>query len=159
MNNSVYGKTLQQMRNYLDVRIVTNARTEKRLICRPTFQSFHIINDDVTIIKLTKSNVYLNKPLYAGMCVLEVSKLKMYSFHYEHILPVYGDRVKLLFTDTDSLCYHITREDIYLDMQKQISEYDTSDYPIDHFLYSRDNAKVIWKFKDETNSIPPSWSL
>jgi hypothetical protein len=155
MNNSVFGKTMEQKRRHLEIRLVTNARRAKRFIARPTFQSFHIINEDLTVIKLTKSNVYLNKPLYAGMCILDISKLKMYSFHYEHIVPIYGDRAKLLFTDTDSLCYHIATDDVYSDMQKHSSEYDTSDYPADHFLYSRNNAKVIGKFKDETNAIPP----
>ena len=156
MNNSVYGKTLEQKRKYLDVRLVTNARRAKRFIARPTFQSFQIINEDLTVVKLTKSNVYLNKPLYAGMCILDLSKLKMYSFHYEHILPTYGDRARLLFTDTDSLCYHITTDDVYRDMQKHQDEYDTSDFPTDHFLFSRNNAKVIGKFKDETNGIAAS---
>jgi len=155
MNNSIYGKTLQSNRRHLEIRLVTNARRAKRFITRPTFRSFQIINDDLTVIQLTKSNVYLNKPLYAGMCILDISKLKMYSFHYEHIVPIYGDRAKLLFTDTDSLCYHIATDDLYLDMKKDSDEYDTSDYPVDHFLYSRNNAKVIGKFKDETNAVAP----
>jgi len=146
---------MEQKRKHLDIRIVTNARRAKRFIARPTYQSFHIINDDVTIVKLIKSNVYLNKPLYVGMCILDISKLKMYSFHYEHIVPTYGERVKLLFTDTDSLCYHITTQDVYSDMQLHLDEYDTSDYPPDHFLHSRANAKVIGKFKDETNGVAP----
>jgi len=121
---------MEQKRRHLEIRLVTNARRAKRFIARPTFQSFHIINEDLTVIKLTKSNVYLNKPLYAGMCILDISKLKMYSFHYEHIVPIYGDRAKLLFTDTDSLCYHIATDDVYSDMQKHSSEYDTSDHLI-----------------------------
>src|SRR5688572_14037886 len=156
MNNSVFGKTMEQKRRHLEIRLVTNARRAKRFIARPTFQSFQIINDDLTVVKLTKSNVYLNKPLYAGMCILDLSKLKMYSFHYEVVLPTYGDRARLLFTDTDSLCYHITTDDVYRDMQKQLDEYDTSDFPNDHFLFSRNNAKVIGKFKDETNGVAAS---
>ena len=139
---------MEQKRKHLDVRIVTDAVRAKRFIARPTYHSFHIVNDDVTIAKMIKSNVYLNKPLYVGMAILDLSKLKMYSFHYEHIVPMYGERARLLFTDTDSLCYHIKTEDVYVDMLFHLDEYDTYDYPSDHFLHSGTNAKVIGKFKD-----------
>jgi hypothetical protein len=105
----------------------------------------------LTVIKLTNSNIYLNKPLYAGMCILDISKLKMYEFHYEHIIPLYGSACKLLFTDTDSLCYHVFTDDVHRDMAQNLDEYDPSDYPCGQFLHSRTNAKVIGKFKDECN--------
>jgi RNase P subunit RPR2 len=155
MNNSCYGKTLQNNRKHLNVKIVTNARSAKRFIARPTFQSFNIVNDEVTVIKLLKTDVFLNKPIYVGMSILDISKLCMYRFHYDHIVNMYGERAKLLFTDTDSLTYHIRTDDVYADMQQHMSVYDTSDYPTDHFLYSKTNAKVIGKFKDEANSAPP----
>ena len=155
MNNSVYGKTMQNNRNHLNVRLVTNERQAKRYIARPTFQEFNIINEDLTAIKMIKSDVMLDKPIYAGMCILDISKLHMYRFHYEHIQKLYGERAKLLFTDTDSLCYHIRTADVYLDMRQNLSEYDTSDYPADHFLHSKSNAKVIGKFKDESNGETP----
>src|SRR6218665_661455 len=125
------------------------------LVARQTFQSFNIINEDVTVIKLTKPNVVLDKPIYVGMCILDLSKLHLYDFHYNHILSVYGERAKLLFTDTDSLTYHIRTDDLYKDMLEHLNVYDTSDYPVDHFLHSKTNAKVIGKFKDETNGVAP----
>ena len=155
MNNSVFGKTCERKRKHMDIRVVTSAIKAKRYIARPTFQSFQIINDEVTAIKLIKADVYLNKPLYIGMCILDISKLQMYQFHYDHILSLYGERAKLLFTDTDSLCYHIRTEDVYSDMSKHLSEYDTSDYPASHPLYSTVNGKVIGKFKDECNGVAP----
>jgi len=88
--------------------------------------------------------------------VLELSKVLMYDFHYNHIQDQYGaDRTRLLFTDTDSLCYQIQTNDVYEDMAKHLQHYDTSVYPKTHPLYSPINAKVIGKFKDETNSVPP----
>src|SRR5688572_29954288 len=155
MNNSVYGKTMQNNRRHLCVKLVTNERRAKRYIARPTFQSFSIINEDVTAIKLIKSDVLLDKPIYVGMSILDISKLHMYRFHYEHVQRIYGERAKLLFTDTDSLCYHIRTEDVYSDMYDHLDQYDTSDYPADHFLHSKTNAKVIGKFKDESNGQPP----
>ena len=155
MNNSVYGKTMQNNRKHLCVKLVTTELRAKRFIARPTFQSFNIINKDVTMIKLIKADVLLDRPIYVGMSILDISKLHMYRFHYEHMVNAYGERATLLFTDTDSLCYHIRTDDVYLDMRQDMTHYDTSDYHADHFLYSKSNAKVIGKFKDESNGQPP----
>eukprot|EP00762_Andalucia_godoyi_P006873 ANDGO_00945.mRNA.1 hypothetical protein GUITHDRAFT_175438 len=78
----------------------------------------------------------------------------MYDFHYNTMKPRYGDNMKLLFTDTDSLCYHIKTEDAYKDIKEDETKYDCSDYPKDHFLYSATNKKVIGKFKDEASGVP-----
>jgi hypothetical protein len=79
----------------------------------------------------------------------------MYAFHYETIKPLYGERAKLLFTDTDSLCYELTTKDVFVDMGRISDQLDTSDYPVDHPLFSRTNAKVIGKFKDECGGTSP----
>ena len=79
----------------------------------------------------------------------------MYQFHYGTILERYGDKARLLFTDTDSLCYEIETDDVYRDMMTQIDLYDTADYPKDHFLHSSKNSKVIGKFKDECSGKAP----
>ena len=79
----------------------------------------------------------------------------MYRFHYNYMTKKYGDNLKLLFTDTDSLCYHVFTKDIYRDMQADLdTHFDTSDYPPDHLLYSSKNKKVIGLMKDETNGVP-----
>ena len=78
----------------------------------------------------------------------------MYDFHYNTMKPKYGDNLKLLFTDTDSLCYEITTDDLYEDMKQNQNVYDFSEYPQNHPLYSAQNKKVIGKFKDETNGTP-----
>src|SRR6218665_987626 len=155
MNNSIYGKCLQNNRKHLNVKIVTNEIQAKRYIARPTFQPFNIISEDVTVVNPEKTNVVLDKPIYAGMSVLDISKLHTYKFYYEHVLKKYGERARLLFTDTDSLCYNIRTDIIYSDMKDNLAEYDTSDYLTDHSLHNTTNAKVIGKFKDETNSVPP----
>ena len=73
----------------------------------------------------------------------------MFEFHYKHILPTYGERAVLCFTDTDSMCYHIKADDIYKDMRENMHLFDTSNYPKDHFLYSEKNKKVLGLFKDD----------
>ena len=79
----------------------------------------------------------------------------MYRFHYEEILSKYGSRAKLTYTDTDALIYHIQTLDLYKDMADNMDAYDTSDYPVDHPLHSRKNAKVLGKIKDECSSLAP----
>ena len=98
---------------------------------------------------MDKVSVYWNRPSYAGMCILDLSKLHMYKFYYDQIVDRYGFNAKVLFTDTDSLSYELTTVDAYRDMAANGSEYDTSDYPRDHFLRMDVNAKVLGKFKDE----------
>ena len=99
-----------------------------------------------------KAVVKLDKPIAIGMCILDLSKLWMYDYHYNTIKKQYNDKASLLFTDTDSLTYEIETDDIYKDMAKQKHLYDFSDYPKDHPLYDVSNKKVIGKFKDETSS-------
>ena len=85
-----------------------------------------------------------------------MSKTLMSDFHYSYIKPTFGAQAKLLFTDTDSLCYEITTADLYEDMKNDITRFDTSDYPKDHPLYSNTNKKVLGKMKDECAGTPPS---
>lgn len=88
-----------------------------------------------------KKKLTLNKPIYVGMCILDLSKYFMYDFYYNHLRKEYGDRCTLLNTDTDSLLLKIETEDIYQDMAKNADFYDTSDYPTTHPLYSTKNKK------------------
>jgi len=150
-SNSVYGKALESLRRRQDVRIVTNRMQAKRLIARPTFDRFRIVSKNLTIVKMKKIQVYWNRPTYLGMCILDLSKLHMYMFHYDHIQHLYGYRAKLLFTDTDSLTYELSTDDAYANMSEHLSLYDTSDYPEWHSLRRSGNAKVLGKFKDECN--------
>jgi len=100
---------------------------------------------------MEKRIVLLNKPIYTGFCTLDLSKLVMYRFHFDVIKNYYGEKAKLLQTDTDSLSYHIQTKNIYKDMKRMKAHFDFSDYPSDHFLHSNRNKKVMGKFKDESN--------
>lgn len=96
-----------------------------------------------------KVNLLLNKPVYVGAAILELSKIVMYEFHYKMMKPKYGDNINLLFTDTDSLMYEIFTEDVYDDMKQIINYFDTSNYPQDNPLHPTTLKKVPGKFKDE----------
>ncbi len=160
MNNSVFGKLMENVRKRIDYRIVMNETSARNYAARPTYRHCTIIKadnpdypDDPSIvgIMLKKNEVKLDKPIICGVCVFDVSKLVMYDFHYNTIKKRYGYKARLLFTDTDSLMYEIETEDVYKDMAEDSKIYDTSDYPKDHHLYSVVNKKVIGKFKDESN--------
>jgi hypothetical protein len=100
--------------------------------------------------------IKLDKPMYAGFCILELSKLIMYNFHYNVIVKRYGDSARLLFTDTDSLTYSVQCNDFYADMYDDRDLYDTSNYDPSSPLFSKINEKVIGKFKDECGGKSPS---
>ena len=101
---------------------------------------------------MKKTSLTMNKPVYLGMCILDLSKTIMFDFHYNYIKPKYGDKAKLLFTDTDSLMYEIETEDFYKDITEDVKDrFDTSDYPENHpsGIPTGENKKVLGMFKDE----------
>ena len=154
MNNSVFDKTMENVRKHLDVKLVSNAWWFKKLSSKPNFKSFKIFTEDLTAVHLSKKQILLNKPTYVGMSILELSKTFMFSFHYDHIKRFYGNSATLLMTDTDSLVYDIQTKDVYNDIKENIDLFDTSDYPENNVAYSTRNKKTLGKMKDETNGHP-----
>ena len=112
---------------------------------RPSFKGIKIFNEGLVVVEYIKPAILMNKPVYTGFTTLDVSKVLMYDFHYNVVLPKYGNNIRLLFTDTDSLCYHIKTEDLYQDMEDMQEYFDTSNYPKEHPLFSMENAKSLAK--------------
>ena len=154
MNNSVFGKTMENLRKRVDIRLVTNEKQLFRWISRPSFVSAKLFNEDLVAVHKIKETLTLNRPAYVGMCILDLSKTLMYDFHYNYIKDKYGDKAKLLFTDTDSLMYEIETKDVYKDLFVDKEKFDNSDYSKDSPFYFGENKKVIGKFKDEAAGIP-----
>ena len=100
-----------------------------------------------------KETLTLDKPAYVGMCILDLSKILMYDFHYNYIKNKYGSKAKLLFTDTDSLCYEIETKDIYKELGRT-NNYLTIVITHNSPYFSAENKKVIGKFKDEAAGMP-----
>ena len=157
-NNSVFGKTMENVRNRVDIRLVNSNEKLLKLTCKPNYQSNTIFSEDLIAVQMKRTELVLNKPIYLGMSILDISKNLMYNFHYNYIKPKFGSRSKLLFTDTDSLCYEIETENIYEDISSDVDKwFDTSNFPKDHV--DRDgnrssipigvNKKVPGLFKDE----------
>ena len=152
MNNSVFGKTMENIRNRVDIRLVTRESQAKKLTCKPNYQHHTIFCENLAAVHMKKVSLKFNKPVYLGMSILDISKTLMYDFHYNYIKPKYGDSAKLLFTDTDSLAYEIETEDFYRDISSDVElRFDTSNYPKDHpsGILTGVNKKVIGMFKDE----------
>ena len=105
MNNSLFGKTMENIRNRVDIELVNNKKQAEKLSAKPNFYHCNIFSEELVTIHMKKTRLVFNKPVYVGVCILDLSKTLMYDFHYNYIKQKYGDKAKLLFTDTDSLMY------------------------------------------------------
>ena len=153
LNNSVFGKTIENIRKRQNVFLVDNREKASKLSCKPNFERATIFDRNLLAIHLKKTEIYFNKPVYVGQAILDLSKLLMFDFHYNYIQKKYSyKKARLLFTDTDSLMYELITEDFYFDIKDDIkARFDTSDYPPDHEsgILTGVNKKVIGMFKDE----------
>ena len=153
MNNSVFGKTMENLRNRVDVRLVNTKEKLRKLVAKPNLKSPpKIYSENLVSVHMRKTSLLMNKPIYLGMCILDLSKIIMYDFHYNYIKSKYADKAKLLFTDTDSLMYEIETEDFYKDISGDVKDrFDTSDYPENHpsGIPTGENKKVLGMMKDE----------
>ena len=154
MNNSVFGKTMENLRKRVDVRLVTDEKKLDKLTSKPTFVSSKISNKNLMALHKVKETLTPNRPAYVGMCILDLSKTLMHDFHYNYIKRKYGNRAKLLFTDTDRLIYEIEAENVYEDFWNDKDKFDNSDYPENSQYYCNADKKVIAKFKDEACGVP-----
>ena len=154
MNNSVFGKTMENVRKRTNIELVTDEKRLNKLSAKPTYVSSKIFNENLVGVHTKKERLLLDKPSHVGMCILDLSKTHMYDFHYNYIKKKYPDS-QLLFTDTDSLFYHIkTEKDIYEEFWVDRELFDNSDYPKSSKFFFNENKKVIGKFKDETAGKP-----
>ena len=154
MNNSIFGKTMENLCKRVDVRLVTNEKKLDKLTTKPTYVSSKIFNENLMAVHKVKETLTLNRPAYVGMCILDLSKTLIYDFHHNYIKKKYNNRARLLFTDTDSLTYEIQAEDVYKDFWNYKDMFDNSDYPESSPYYCNVNKKIIGKFKDEACGIP-----
>ncbi|RLU21120.1 hypothetical protein DMN91_005493 [Ooceraea biroi] len=155
MNNTVFGKTMENVRNHMDVKLLTqwNGRYgAEALIAKPNFRSRSVFSENLVAIEMRKLAVKFTKPIYVGMCILNISKTCLYEFHHEYMVPFYRDKCKIMYTDTDSLMYHIECDDVYAQMKHDIARFDTSDYEVDNaYGMPLANNKVPSLMKDENN--------
>ena len=124
-NNSVFGKTMENVRNHRDIKLVTSDKRRKRLVSEPNYHSHKNFSDHLMAIEMKKARVKM--PL--GMSILDISKILMYELWYDYISPKYRDKAKLCYTDTDSFIIHIKTEDFFEDIINDVERlFDTFNY-------------------------------
>ena len=155
LNNSVFGKAMENLRNHVNVELVCKKERLRKVMAKPGVRSFKIFDESLVAIEVRKHILQLNRPIYVGMSILDISKAHMYDFFYNYLKPKYGHKLKLNFTDTDSFCLEIQTPDAYKDMQEDEHLFDLSNFPTGHFLHNTTNKKVLGKFKDECPENPP----
>ena len=154
MINSVFGKTIENIRKRQNVILIDNKDLAYKLSSKPNFDRSTIFDENLIACHMKKTEVYFNKPIYVRQAILDSSKSFTFDFRYNYITEKFGDKAELLFTDTDGLIYLIQTEDFYQDINKDIKrKFNTSDYPEKHpsAIKTGINKKVIGKFKDEVN--------
>ena len=158
MNNSCYGKLIEDIRKRRRVTAITSEIRAKRLVKKPQISDFQILDDDVTLIQAIPKVATLNKPIAAGFQVLESAKLLMAEWWYDKLKPRYGKGIKLIMSDTDSFLYIVKTEDVYKDLIDMKEDMDMSEYPKGACirtsegmipLHDPSNKKIVGKMGDE----------
>ena len=155
MNNSVFGKTMENVRNRVSIELVKDAERAAKLVNKPNFEELKIFDEFLIAVKMRKTKVWMNKPVYVGMSILDLSKTLMFSFQYEYVKKKW-EKVEVLYSDTDSLVLNIETDDFFKDISGDVVEwFDTNDFPKDHpavlegLPIVKENKKKIGLMKDE----------
>ena len=150
MNNSVFGKTMENIRKHRDIKLVTTDKKRSKLVSEPNYHTINLISENLSIIEMKITKVKMNKPIYLGLSILQISKILMYEFWYDYMKPKYGNKVKLCYTDTDTFIINIKTNDFYEDISDDVEcKFDTSNYEVKRPLPIGKNKKVIDLMKDE----------
>ena len=127
--NSIYGKTVQNDRKHRDIKLVTAEYKRNKLASEANYHSTKCISKHLLVMEMKKAEVKMNKPIYLGQAILDISKTLMYEFCYDYIKPKYGDEARICYTDTDSFIMHIKTNDFYKDINNDVDKwFDTSNY-------------------------------
>ena len=114
MNNSVFGKTVENLRKHRDIRLVTNDKQRSKLVSEPNYYTTKYISENLMIIEMKKTQIFMNKPIYLGQAILDISRTRMYEFWYDYIKPKNQDKAQLCYMDTGSFIIRVKTEDFYI---------------------------------------------
>ena len=152
MKNSIFGKTMENIRNHKDMKLVTSQEKYAKYVMKPNFKDGHPFSNHLFAIEMGKTEIKMNKLVYLGQAILDLSKTLMYEFHYDYIRPRYGSKVELCYIDTDSFVYKSKTHDFYRGIVADVEKrFDTSGYSKDENrpLPIGKNKKVIGLMKDK----------
>ena len=129
MNNSVFGKTMVNVRKHRHIKLVTAEKRRNQLVSEPNYHTTKYFSENLLPMQMKISKVKMNKPLYLGFSILEISKTLMYEFWYDYIKPNYQNNAKLCYMDSDSFIIQIKIEDFYKNIAVDVKQwFDTTDY-------------------------------
>ena len=148
LNDCIYGKSIENQRNRINLKLINDRKVYQKCVNKPNFISQKIFDKNFVAVHCSKTVLTLNKPIYVGFCIFELSKLLMYQFHYDYVLNTFND-VNLLFTDTHSLVYEIKSGNVYDQRFKDKHLFDFSGYSKNSVYYDDSNKKVLGKMKHE----------
>ena len=150
MNNAVFGKTMENVKKHRDIKLVATGKRRNQLVAEPNYHTTKWFSENLLAIKMEKTKVKINKSIYLGLSILEISKILMYEIWYDCMKPKYGDNVKLCYMDIDIFIIYIKTEDFYKDIADDVEcKFDTSNYEVDRPLPTGKNKKVIRLMKDK----------
>ena len=149
-NNAVFGKTMENITKYRDIKLATTDKRRSKLVSEPNYHTINYISEDLSLIEINKTKAKMKKTIYLGLSILEFSKFLMYEFRYDYMKPKYLDNVKLCYMDTDSFIMNIKKEDFYKDIGNDVEKrFNASNYEVNRPLPIGKNKKVIGLMKDE----------
>ena len=149
MNNSVFGKTMENIRKHREIELVTTDTKRTKLVSEPNYHTINLISEDLSIIELKKTKVKMNEPIYLGLSILEISKILMYELWYDYMKPKYNDNVRLCYMDTDSFIMNIKTNDFDKDISDDVdNRFDASNYEVKRPLIM---VLLIINIKQEMN--------
>ena len=153
LNNAVFGKTMEDKWKHLDFEIVSGEKRFMKCANNPSFKHSHIINENLVGVEKQKPKLELDKPIFIGMSILDLSKQHMYRFYYDVMKPKYGENIRMVYAGTDRFVFHTKTGDIYIypDLKDINDEIDFSGYDKNHKCYDAANKKVLGKWKDEVD--------
>ena len=150
MNNSVFGKTMENIRNHRNIKLVTTDKKRSKLVSEPNYHNINLTSEYLSIIETKKTKMKMSKAIYLGLSILEISKTLMYEFWYDYMKPKYGNKIKLCYTDTDRFIINIKTNDFYEDIASDVeNRFDSSNYEVKRPLSMGKNKKVTGLMKDE----------
>ena len=150
VNNSVFGKTMENVRKQRDIKLVTTDNSRNQLVSEPNYHTTKWFSENLLAIEMKKTKVKTNKPVYLGLSILEISKTLVDEFWYRYMKPKYADNVKLCYMYPDSFIMHIKTEDFYKDIVDDVEKrFDTSNYEVNRPLPAGKDKNVIGLMKDE----------
>ena len=150
MNNAIFVKPMENVRKHRDIKLVTTDKRRNNLVSEPNYHAIKCFSENLAAIEMKNTKIKLNKPIYVGMAILDISKTLMHEFWYDYMKPKYGDNVKLCYMDTHSFICFIKTKDFYEDIADDVEKrFDTSNYEVDRPLPMGKNKKVNGLMKDE----------